>query len=56
VTRGPDADVWWDAMCEEIDMLIHQGTWVIEELPDGRKEIGCQWAYDIKYGQKGEVL
>ena len=37
-------------------MLTHRGTWVIEELPEGRKEIGCQWTYDIKYGPKGEVL
>jgi hypothetical protein len=55
-TKGPSADVWWDAMCEEIAMLTRQETWVIEELPKGRKEIGCQWTYNIKYGPSGEVL
>jgi hypothetical protein len=55
-TRGPDADKWWNVMHEEIDLLTRRRTWVVVELPDERKEIGCQWTYDIKYRPKGEVL
>jgi Reverse transcriptase (RNA-dependent DNA polymerase) len=54
--RGPDADIWWDVMHEEIDLLTQWETWVVEELPKGRKEICCQWTYDVKYGLSGKVL
>ena len=45
---SPDADHWWQAMREEIDMLKQHGTWILEIPPPDRKVIGCRWTYTIK--------
>jgi len=55
-TKSPEADEWWKAMNEEIGMLHKRGTWVLEDLPPGRKAIGCRWTYVIKRGPAGEIL
>jgi len=54
--EGHDADEWWKAMHEEINMLKERGTWIAEDLPEGRKAIGCRWTYVIKTGPQGEIL
>ncbi|GBE87258.1 Retrovirus-related Pol polyprotein from transposon TNT 1-94 [Sparassis crispa] len=55
-TKCSEADNWWTAMHEEIDMLQRRGTWVLEDLPPGRKAIGNRWTYVIKRGPQGEIL
>ena len=55
-TTSSESEKWWKAMQEEIDLLTRRGTWVVENLPKGRKKIGCQWTYNLKYGPKGEIL
>ena len=54
--RSPQADEWHKAMEEEYDLLIERGTWVLKDLPDGRKAIGCRWTFIIKLGPNGEIL
>ena len=54
--RSPQADEWHKAMKEEYNLLIERGTWVLEDLPDGRKAIGCRWTFVIKLGPNGEIL
>jgi hypothetical protein len=54
-TKSREADLWWQAMREEIEMLKERGTWIVEELPQGRKAIGCRWTYTLKYGPDGEI-
>jgi hypothetical protein len=54
--KSPQADEWHKAMKEEFNMLMEQGTWVLEHLPEGCKAIGCCWTFVIKFGPNGEIL
>lgn len=29
--------------------------WVLEDLPEGRKAIGCRWTYIIKHDSDGNI-
>lgn len=40
---------WRDAMALEIKALEDNNTWSFQELPPGRKLVGCKWVYRIKY-------
>ncbi|KAI3781572.1 hypothetical protein L2E82_11589 [Cichorium intybus] len=46
---------WVRAMNEEMEALNRNGTWVITDLPKGRKPIGCRWVFKIKYKSTGEI-
>lgn len=46
---------WRNAMGSEIDALEINRTWTIEDLPKGKKAIGCQWVYKIKYKSDGTI-
>ncbi|GJR40528.1 putative RNA-directed DNA polymerase [Tanacetum coccineum] len=46
---------WVDAMNSEIKALNKNNTWVIIELPKGRKPIGSKWIWKIKYKSTGEI-
>ena len=46
---------WQEAMKAEIEALERNGTWKIEDLPPGKKAIGCKWVYKIKYKSDGTV-
>lgn len=42
-------------MQNEIHALEDNGTWTLEPLPAGKKALGSQWVYKIKYLSNGEV-
>lgn len=44
-----------NAMTREFEALEYNNTWVIIELPKGKKSISCKWVYKIKYKANGEV-
>nr|GEV18014.1 putative ribonuclease H-like domain-containing protein [Tanacetum cinerariifolium] len=44
-----------EAMNKEMEALNRNNTWVITDLPKGRKPVGCKWIYKIKYKSNGEV-
>ena len=46
---------WRAAMAHEIRALEDNGTWVMEELPAGKKALGCKWVYKIKYNSDRSV-
>ncbi|GJZ58327.1 ribonuclease H-like domain-containing protein [Tanacetum coccineum] len=46
---------WTDAMNQEMDALLRNGTWEIVELPEGRKAIRSKWIYKIKFRSSGEI-
>nr|GEU49449.1 ribonuclease H-like domain-containing protein [Tanacetum cinerariifolium] len=47
---------WVEAMNNKIDALYRNHTWIIVDLPKGRKAIGNKWIYKIKYKASGEVV
>ncbi|GKD88724.1 ribonuclease H-like domain-containing protein [Tanacetum coccineum] len=46
---------WTDAMNQEMDALLRNGTWEIVQIPEGRKAIGSKWIYKIKFRSSGEI-
>lgn len=46
---------WRDAMRYEIKALKANRTWIMEDLPTGKKTLECKWVYKIKYNYDGTV-
>ncbi|GJX68369.1 putative RNA-directed DNA polymerase [Tanacetum coccineum] len=46
---------WVEARNNEMEALNRNNTWIICDLPKGRRPIGCIWIYRIKYKANGEV-
>ncbi|KAD4584722.1 hypothetical protein E3N88_22323 [Mikania micrantha] len=46
---------WIEAMQKEIKALEQNGTWTLEELPNGKKAINSKWVYKVKHKPNGEV-
>lgn len=48
-------DKWKEAMVKEIRALEENGTWTLENLPEGKRDVGSKWVYKVKYKPNGEV-
>ncbi|GJZ72469.1 ribonuclease H-like domain-containing protein [Tanacetum coccineum] len=46
---------WADAMNQEMDALLINGTWEIVDLPKDRKAIGSKWIYKIKFRSISDI-
>lgn len=42
-------------MKKEIHALESNGTWILEDLPEGKHAIDSKSVYKIKYKPKGEI-
>ena len=42
-------------MAEEIRALEKNGTWVLQDLPPGKKPISCKWVYRVKYNSDDSI-
>lgn len=42
-------------MKSELDALEQNSTWVLTDLPPGKKPIGCKWVYKIKHKSDGTI-
>lgn len=49
----PLKEYWIKAMVQEISSIHQNNTWVLADLPDNRKAIGCKWIFTIKNNEKG---
>ncbi|KAF0713679.1 hypothetical protein As57867_004239, partial [Aphanomyces stellatus] len=45
IEASPNKHTWMDATQEEYDALVNNGTWVLTELPAGRKALACKWLW-----------
>jgi hypothetical protein len=39
----------------EIEALHQNGTWEVVPLPLGKRMVGCQWVYIVKFNLDGSV-
>jgi Reverse transcriptase (RNA-dependent DNA polymerase) len=47
---------WEQAILDEYDALIKNGTWTLTTLPEGRQAISYKWIFKHKLNQAGEVI
>lgn len=52
--QGYEYGKWKSAMDEEMQSLYKNKTWELQELPKGKKMIGCKWVFTKKVGSLGE--
>jgi hypothetical protein len=52
---GPDAELWRMAMDEKFALLLENGLWELEKLPDGFKALPMKWVYKIKRDANGNI-
>lgn len=53
---GPNADMWRNAMNEEMESLRENQTWSLVDLPHGKTPIKCKWVFKTKRNAKGETV
>jgi Reverse transcriptase (RNA-dependent DNA polymerase) len=54
--KGPEAELWKQAMDTEMETLKEMGTWKTVELPAGRETVGCRWVFVKKKNEHGETM
>ena len=42
-------------MAKEISAFEDNNTWELQPLPPGKKALGCEWVYKIKYNVDGSI-
>jgi hypothetical protein len=47
---------WRNAMDEEMQSIVENGTWELKELPPGHRAIGLKWVYKLKKDAQGAVV
>ena len=50
-----EADYWKDAVRNEMDSIMANGTWEITERPYGCKPLGCKWVFKKKLRPDGTI-
>ena len=52
---SPDADNWKEAVHNEMDSILSNGTWELSERPYGCKPVGCKWVFKKKLRPDGTI-
>jgi hypothetical protein len=47
---SPDADLWKEAVQNEMDSIMCNGTWEVVDRPYGCKPVGCKWVFKRSSG------
>ena len=48
VQEALQSPIWTQAMIEEHQALLKQGTWTLVPLPPDKHRVGCKWVFKIK--------
>ena len=43
--KSRDAPFWKEAIDDEMDSFVRNGTWLLTDLPPGCKPLGCRWIF-----------
>lgn len=54
--ESQDCAKWIDAMSEEMNSIIKNDVFVVQDLPPGRKTVRCKWVYGLKTDANGNVV
>lgn len=52
----PDGHLWKKAMEEEIEAHAVNGTWILTDLPSGKKPIPNKWVFKMKRDANGSII
>ena len=52
---GPHARWWKLAIAKQLHDLMAAGTWILVDLPLGKRPITCKWVFKVKYNPDGTV-
>jgi hypothetical protein len=52
---SPDADDWKEAVHNEMDSILSNGTWEVTDRPYGCKPVGCKWVFEKKLKPDGTI-
>ncbi|KAK1670135.1 hypothetical protein QYE76_058294 [Lolium multiflorum] len=52
---SPNADDWKEAVHNEMDSILSNGTWELSERPHGCKPVGCKWVFKKKLRPDGTI-
>lgn len=55
-TSCPEANMWEEAMKEELQSMDHNEVYEVTKRPSNRKVVGCKWLYKKKKDQKGNTM
>nr|KAJ0185704.1 hypothetical protein LSAT_V11C900469250 [Lactuca sativa] len=50
-----DAPLWKEAINDEMDSIMGNGTWELADLPKGKRPIGSKWIFKKKYHPDGSI-
>jgi hypothetical protein len=53
--QSKESEDWQQATDAEYNSLMKNRTWVLAELPEGRKAVSCKWVFRLKYDKMGEI-
>lgn len=51
----PDEKLWLQAMDDEMHSLHENRTWILVDLPDGKKTVKCRWIFKTKISAAGKL-
>ena len=55
VSEALSDENWKQAMNVEMKALEQNKTWEMLSLPQGKKTVGCKWAFSVKYKEDGTL-
>ena len=50
-----DADDWKEAVHNDMDSILSNGTWEVIDQPYGCKHVGCKWVFKKKLKPDGTI-